>query len=60
MKSERELRELAEKYGVKTTQRRFFECRNDEGQIETKFMDLPRSRAAIVEDLRAVGALPSA
>ena len=57
MKSERELRELADKHGVKTTMRRWFECRNDSGKLETRFIDLPRPRADILADLEEMGAM---
>lgn len=57
MKSERELRELAEKHGVKTTIRRWFDCREEGGQMVTKFIDLPRPRAEILDELEDVGAL---
>jgi hypothetical protein len=58
VKSERALRELAQQHGIKTTQRRFFECRDDHGQIETKFIDLPRPRSQIADELRERGLLP--
>jgi hypothetical protein len=57
MKSERELKELAEKHGVKTTMRRWFDCKTEDGRIETRFMDLPRPRADILDELEELGAM---
>jgi hypothetical protein len=57
MKSERELRELAEKYGVKTTKRQWFDCREEGGGMVTRFIDLPRPRYELIEELEEVGAL---
>jgi hypothetical protein len=57
VKSERELRALAEQHGIKTTIRRWFDCRREDGTMETRFMDLPRPRADILDELEEVGAL---
>lgn len=57
MRNTRELMELAAKHNVKTTQRRWFERRNDEGKWETVFMDLPRPKADIAAELRELGVM---
>jgi len=60
VKAQRTLEELAQRHGVSTTVRRFLEVRdNTSAPQRTTFIDLPRPRDEIVEELRKRGVLPS-
>jgi uncharacterized protein (DUF1684 family) len=52
-----ELIALAEKHGIKTYRRMFIDTRTDDGHKETRFIDVPLSKADLTEQLREVGAL---
>lgn len=52
MKNDHELRKLAEQYGVKVYNRRFIDVKGG----ETRFVDLPKPRKDLVDELREAGA----
>jgi len=51
------LLELAEQHGISTTRRHFFERRGRNGDWETTFIDLPRSRDDLERELLEMGIL---
>lgn len=60
MKSDRAIRELAADHGLRLTKRVFLDCRDDDGSRSTRFLDVPRPRAELVDELRDAGVLPEA
>lgn len=57
MKNKQQLRELAERHGVKLKKRVFFDCRDDSGKKETRFMDIDKPADELARELKEMGVM---